>query len=805
MNRLDNSDNTGRDALARLSGKLTVATSGDDWESSWWRGRLLLHTLIFAATAVALAAVGSTSGQLPFHVVLIALAAVGNVVSNVPMKRRLRLSVVIYPALLLAAWSMRADLLATFPGGSLLPFAKLLAVVLAVSSFNVRNLRSLYDLLLLGLIAILLASEGALSHEFGLFLLLFGTVALGFLAVAYPVGEALSLRWVPSGKRFELAVPVVGVVVITLAVSVAAFLAFPQAKVSLDAKPLPSRLDLTSGRPVPPTHLPSGDRAPWARFLPSQGDSGPAAPQAEGAPEQTAAETSPGSAPARQDGGGQAPVPDAAAPTTPTTAATASQSGGGSDPALRLPGYVDLGYQGDEGADVVMYVRSPLASYWRGLILDEYDGRGWKPSKESSHFVINRWGRLRFEDAPPWSESVGNYVQTFFPRVTQPDAVFTGYSAAHTIIATRPSGFGMGQKVRSGLEDLRSVESYRVVSAVPALTPSLLRGDFADRSYLFGLSGPRVPARVRQLAEAIVADAPTDYDRAARLERFLLTNYTYDLRVPPLSRSSDVVDSFLFDRHAGFCAQFATAMAVMARLVGLPARVVTGYVPGSYNSLTGVHAVRLQDAHAWVEIKFRRYGWVPFDPTPRPDSPWALDAGFVQTTRGLQQVLRGGLMDVFGNGMSSASGAMTSAFGSGRQAAVFGLPLAVVLTALVAGLTTLFKRRTRGRRSPAEYSAIPGVGREDVREAYRKALGALAGKGYPGRQPHQSPMEYVEMLDAMGHDVPDVFRAISSAATRAFYDPTPLDVSVSDRVKAALRALRGIPRLALMTKPPDVR
>jgi hypothetical protein len=211
--------------------------------------------------------------------------------------------------------------------------------------------------------------------------------------------------------------------------------------------------------------------------------------------------------------------------------------------------------------------------------------------------------------------------------------------------------------------------------------------------------------------------------------------------------------------------------------------------------------VRLQDAHAWVEIKFRRYGWVPFDPTPRPDPPWALDAGFVQTTRGLQQVLRGGLQDMFGDGASLASGAMTSAFGGGRQAAVYGLPLAIVVAALVAGLTALFKRRRRVRRSAPGYTAIQGAGRDDVREAYRKALAALERKGYPDH----GPTEYVDMLDGMGHEVPDAFRRISLDASRAFYDPAPLDVSVAERVKAGLRALRSIPRLALMPDSADTR
>ena len=784
---------------ARLSGLFTTATSEDTWERSWWRGRLLLHTLSFAATAVALTAVGSASGRLSFHAGLIILAAVGHVVSNAPIERRFRLSVVIYPVVLLAAWSMRVDLLATFPGGSLLPFAKLLAIVLALSSFNMRSLRSLYDLLLLGLIAILLASEGALTHQFGLFLLMFGATALGFLAVAYPVGEALSLRWVPSGARLEIAVPVVGVVIMTLAVSVVAFLVFPQAKVSLDARPLPSRLDLTVGRPAPPTHLPSGDRAPWARFLPSH-DRTDAPSSRPDATREQAASGSGGEGSVSSPASGREP-----SATSPPTAAAAPSPEGGT-PAFFDPGrYVELGYQGDEGADVVMYVRSPLASYWRGQILDEYDGRGWKPLDGSSHFVLNRWGRLRFDDAPPWSGSVGNYVQTFFPRVVQPDAVFTGYSPAHTIITARATGFGVGEKVRSSVERLRSAESYRVVSAVPVLTPDLLRGDFADRSYLAEVSLPRVPSRVRELAAAVVEGAPTDYDKAARLERFLLTNYDYDLRVPPLSRSSDVVDAFLFERHSGYCAQFATTMAVMARLVGLPARVVTGYMPGSYSSLTGAHAVRLQDAHAWVEIRFRRYGWVPFDPTPRPDSPWALDVGFVATTKGLQQALRAGIGDLFGGGASAAAGTVTSAFGGGGQAALYGLPLVMTLALAVAALRALAKRRNRGRRAVAGYSVIPGAEREHVREAYVKALRALEKRGYPERLPHQSPVEYVETLDSSGHRVPEAFRQISGHATHAFYDPAPLDQTVLERLKAGLRALRDVPRLVLMPRSPDVR
>ena len=151
-----------------------------------------------------------------------------------------------------------------------------------------------------------------------------------------------------------------------------------------------------------------------------------------------------------------------------------------------------------------------------------------------------------------------------------------------------------------------------------------------------------VPPQVRELAQSIVAGSKSDYERAARLERFLLENYD-DLRAQPLPSSGDAVESLLFERTAGYCAQFATTMAVMARTVGLPARVATGYLPGSYDSLAGVHVVRLKDAHAWVEINFKRSGWVPFDPTPRPDSPFGFSKGSLQQTRSLQQIMRHGV------------------------------------------------------------------------------------------------------------------------------------------------------------------
>ena len=188
---------------------------------------------------------------------------------------------------------------------------------------------------------------------------------------------------------------------------------------------------------------------------------------------------------------------------------------------------------------------------------------------------------------------------------------------------------------------------------MPRLTPELLRSDSADRTYLRDVKSGTIPQRVRHLASAIVEGATSDYEKAARIERYLLDNYQYDLRPPAAPSSGKALESFVFERPAGYCAQFATAMAVMARAVNLPARVAIGYLPGKYDSVTGVHTVRLQDGHAWVEVKFSTFGWVPFDPTPRPDSPWAVDSGFTRATKSLQQVLRAEVKELIPEAPSS--------------------------------------------------------------------------------------------------------------------------------------------------------
>jgi hypothetical protein len=119
---------------------------------------------------------------------------------------------------------------------------------------------------------------------------------------------------------------------------------------------------------------------------------------------------------------------------------------------------------------------------------------------------------------------------------------------------------------------------------------------------------------VLSLARNLTATAPTRYDRAVAIEAYLRRfEYTLDLPAPPPNR--DVVDYFLFDLQKGYCDYFATSMVVLARAAGLPARLVTGYGSGIYDTDLNAYLVTEAEAHSWPEIFFPGYGWVEFEPT----------------------------------------------------------------------------------------------------------------------------------------------------------------------------------------------
>jgi hypothetical protein len=126
---------------------------------------------------------------------------------------------------------------------------------------------------------------------------------------------------------------------------------------------------------------------------------------------------------------------------------------------------------------------------------------------------------------------------------------------------------------------------------------------------------PTLDPRVPELARQATAAAANPYDKAVALQSYLQTRYTYTLDQGSISADNPLAN-FLFVRKAGHCEYFATAMTIMLRTLGIPARYINGFQTGEYNDVGGDFIVRASDAHSWVEAYFPGRGWITFDPTP---------------------------------------------------------------------------------------------------------------------------------------------------------------------------------------------
>ena len=169
------------------------------------------------------------------------------------------------------------------------------------------------------------------------------------------------------------------------------------------------------------------------------------------------------------------------------------------------------------------------------------------------------------------------------------------------------------------LRDSAAGRTYEVTSIRPEPTPEQLatrRDSPADVVTRFTRVPRSVPPEVRRLAQEVTEGAASAHEQAVRLQRWFTTEggFRYDLGAPPPQHGNDLVD-FLMHSKRGYCEQYAAAMALLARILGIPARVAMGYTAGTQTG-PGQWVVRSRDAHAWPELFFPGTGWVRFEPTP---------------------------------------------------------------------------------------------------------------------------------------------------------------------------------------------
>lgn len=277
----------------------------------------------------------------------------------------------------------------------------------------------------------------------------------------------------------------------------------------------------------------------------------------------------------------------------------------------------------------VMRVQSDIGGYWRGRVWTSYTGRDWtSPAIAETMEPAYKHGRglavYRTEMAPPPSDARRELVQRY--SVTSAPEPYLFAAAEPVEIRTELLGI---QRDRFNCwrftpAQMGMSRMYTVVSSVPDAVPRDLRRapDEYPRRMNRYLRTPLAADKVRELAREITARERNPYDRVAALQRYLWDNCTYDLQAPRMPvTEDDAVSYFLFTTKRGYCDIIASSLAIMARSVGVPTRLATGYAQGERDPETGEWIVRGRDRHSWVEVYFPGFGWVPFEATPAGQSP----------------------------------------------------------------------------------------------------------------------------------------------------------------------------------------
>jgi transglutaminase-like putative cysteine protease len=438
---------------------------------------------------------------------------------------------------------------------------------------------------------------------------------------------------------------------------------------------------------------------------------------------------------------------------------------------------INLNLRGILIPKMVMRVRTQGASFLRMTTFDQYTRLGWQTSEVKAVKVFRQepfsvfYPPVNLVSGAAGSVPTQRIVQTYSITAELPNFIPTVPWVKELYFPTEQVGIDQLGILHSPI-NLSEGLTYTAISEVPIRDETQLRKISRSSSIppairnAYGALPNGLNPAIYQQALAVTSKFSDTYSKSLALAQYLKQNYP--LGTPGVFQG-EVTESFLLKEKKGYPEHFATAYAVMLRSLGIPSRLVTGFMPGTFNAFTGYYEVWNTDATAIVEVYFPRYGWVAFDPVPgRPLIPPTPDKAQTfgvaeQTWNALLKLLPNPVTQAFASTAGTVGGLLNgifvwASFLVQRLGWLGGLILGGGASTLVfagwggvLGFKNWRYRRSLAKLTPAE-------------RVYQRMLDRLAHQGI-FKAPHQTPREFQETLPLQGPE-----GKILIAITEAYLD-----------------------------------
>lgn len=282
-------------------------------------------------------------------------------------------------------------------------------------------------------------------------------------------------------------------------------------------------------------------------------------------------------------------------------------------------------------------VAQPLSSvYWQAIVYETYEDGGWQVSEEADstlHYAEDGALNIPFTQGRQMiTQTVVNYLPNSSFLYGAPEIVATDRQ-----MFVNQTGDGQGNILVTSLRSryvLRLNDEYQVSSRISVADAESLRLAATDYPEYVRQRYLQVPDSITpetlELAAELVAPHDTVFDQAIAVRNYLRENIAYNDQIAAVPEGIEPIHYTLFISQEGYCNYYASAMAIMLRSQGIPARVVSGYAQGEYDEATSSYRVRASNAHTWVEVYFPDFGWIQFEPTaaiPTVERPEGGNAG----------------------------------------------------------------------------------------------------------------------------------------------------------------------------------